>query len=527
MYNKDSTEFNNNKNNKEVPSLDSLMNLGYITVIENKDDNSPQFKYYFLKNTEDSTKHFTIPTNEWSKTKSNILKEYSNNAYPFAAINFQEIIPKNDTLYILYHITPGPHSLIDTIIIEGNLKVEQTFLEKLVKIKTGDAYNEEKILSAERRLRQAPFIQYKEDSYMQFTIAKNEWHLPLDKRKTNTIEGILGVQTDPQLETGVRITADVDLDLMNILGYGESLSLNYKNLETQSPRLFIAADLPYLAGLDIGPEINFALNFKDTSYSEQQLRVGLRYYFDYFTYLRMGYYNERSSVITPDLKGFDQLTDIPDINNFKSNGFYIGVNFNREDNLWAATKGWSIEAEAQFLKKIITPHHSYLDEADRLFIPMRDWYKNHEEHPYIWQAVLIAKHYIPVYKSFIVHYKIDAAHKQIPTASLNELYRIGGQQRLRGFNELLFYTKSYGILSLEPRLLFSGNSYVFLFADLAYLNRKQLNNFEDQYAIGLGAGLSLFTNTGIFNIALGTGKEYKNPFDFKRIQVHIGYKAIF
>ena len=119
------------------------------------------------------------------------------------------------------------------------------------------------------------------------------------------------------------------------------------------------------------------------------------------------------------------------------------------------------------------------------------------------------------------------AHKQISSPSLNELYRIGGQQTLRGFDDLRFYTKSYSVFTIEPRMLINQRSFLFLFSDLGWLKEKSTLTFQDTFAWGIGAGLSLFTDSGLFNVAFGVGKIFPDNFDFKRPQVHIGYKAIF
>lgn len=511
-----------------------LLEKGYITANQtslNTDDSTnlgPKFNYFIPRNIEQEQKTQNIyPIENWKKFQNQSIKTHLDQGYPFTSLKITQTKPQNDTLIIDFKIHKGEHMTIDTLLIEGNFEIEPYFLYKYLDFNPGDYYNYSIHQSAYKKIQRLPFAEWHSPPEVLFTIGQNEWKLPINKKRVNTIDGIIGLQSSEETKSGIQITADVQLHLWNLLGMAEELELNYKNLETQSPQLYIAANLPYLAGLDFGPEVSFDLNIKDSSYQKHTLIVGARYYLSYLNYIRIGYISEQSNIITPNLQNFANLNDLPEINNFKNRGIIVGTKIQLTNDYWVPTKGWDIETDIQFLKKNMTAHQSYLEEADKLGIPLREWYKEAEKEKYFWTGLLTLKKYSPIFKNAFLFNKIKVAHKQTTNTSLNELYRIGGQQTLRGFDDLRFYAKSYGIFTIEPRMLINQRSFIFLFSDLGWLKERRTLAFKDTFAWGIGAGLSLFTTSGLFNVAFGVGKEFPNRFDFKRPQVHIGYKAIF
>lgn len=511
-----------------------LLEKGYITAHQTslKTDDStnwgPKFNYFIPKNTAlQQNKQEVHPIQNWKKYQNQSIKKHLDQGYPFASLKITQATPQKDTLLIDFIIDKGEHMTIDTMHIEGNFEIEPYFLYKYLDFKPGDHYNHSIHQSAYKKIQRLPFAEWYSPPEILFTIGQNEWKLPINKRRVNTIDGIIGLQSSEETKSGIQITADVQLHLWNLLGMAEELELNYKNLEAQSPQLYIAANLPYLAGLDFGPEISFDLNIKDSAYQKHTLIVGIRYYLSYLNYVRMGYISEQSNIITPYIQNFANLNELPEINNFQNRGIIIGTKIQLTNDYWVPTKGWDIETDIQFLKKNMTAHQSYLEEADKLGIPLREWYKEAEKEKYFWTGLLTLKKYSPIFKSAFLFNQIKVAHKQTTNTSLNELYRIGGQQTLRGFDDLRYYAKSYGVFTIEPRMLINQRSFIFLFSDLGWLRERRTLAFKDTFAWGVGAGLSLFTTSGLFNVAFGVGKEFPNSFDFKRPQVHIGYKAIF
>jgi translocation and assembly module TamA len=93
---------------------------------------------------------------------------------------------------------------------------------------------------------------------------------------------------------------------------------------------------------------------------------------------------------------------------------------------------------------------------------------------------------------------------------LNDLFRLGGLNSLRGFSENQFYTNAYGVGTVEFRQFTGSEGYVFVFADQAVLQAYRsdvaLGPSVDQ-PTGLGAGISFRTAAGLFQFVYSVGRS--------------------
>lgn len=110
---------------------------------------------------------------------------------------------------------------------------------------------------------------------------------------------------------------------------------------------------------------------------------------------------------------------------------------------------------------------------------------------------------------------------------MNELYRLGGLNSIRGFNQNAFYASHYLVNTAEARLYFEETSYLFAFLDYAYLSYQiPTQSFQDA-PLGVGAGISFATKGGVFNFAYAMGVSQFQQFAVNQAKVHFGYVSRF
>ncbi|MEX1188736.1 MAG: BamA/TamA family outer membrane protein, partial [Bacteroidia bacterium] len=109
----------------------------------------------------------------------------------------------------------------------------------------------------------------------------------------------------------------------------------------------------------------------------------------------------------------------------------------------------------------------------------------------------------------------------------NELYRIGGNNTLRGFDEESIFASAYSIINLEYRYLLEENSFLFLFANGAYYENSAVNRDVVDRPYGLGAGMSFETKAGIFSISYALGSQFGSPLETRTAKVHFGITNLF
>lgn len=110
---------------------------------------------------------------------------------------------------------------------------------------------------------------------------------------------------------------------------------------------------------------------------------------------------------------------------------------------------------------------------------------------------------------------------------LNEQYRIGGNKRLRGFDEESINASLFSIFTLEYRFLLGRNSYLYLFGDYAYTESRSPSIRTKDTPLGFGAGLAFDTPLGVFGISLAYGQQNGIPIDFRVAKIHFGYVSYF
>jgi outer membrane protein assembly factor BamA len=136
--------------------------------------------------------------------------------------------------------------------------------------------------------------------------------------------------------------------------------------------------------------------------------------------------------------------------------------------------------------------------------------------------------YIPLYKGLVL--KLSSKNRYAFSEGvqyLNELYRIGGFNSLRGFSEERFSVSKYSVLSSDLRYLYERNSNAFLFYEAAGLRSEIGANKGVKYTHSFGLGTNLSTRAGIFTISYGIGSFIGEPFKLSESQVHIGYSNRF
>jgi hemolysin activation/secretion protein len=105
----------------------------------------------------------------------------------------------------------------------------------------------------------------------------------------------------------------------------------------------------------------------------------------------------------------------------------------------------------------------------------------------------------------------------------NELFRIGGNNSIRGFNEQSIFVKNYLLQNIEFIYQSSKSSYLYTITDLALITTT--NSKEKLYSLGLGYLFN--SNNSQINISTAVGTNTKNPLDFKNTQFFVNWVNFF
>jgi hemolysin activation/secretion protein len=105
------------------------------------------------------------------------------------------------------------------------------------------------------------------------------------------------------------------------------------------------------------------------------------------------------------------------------------------------------------------------------------------------------------------------------------LYRCGGINSIRGFNENSLQANVFSGIMAEYRFLLAPNLYLHSITDYGYLQDKTSATTEK--LLGLGFGFGLFTKNGFFNLMYANGSTSDQSIKLSNSIVHISFKTNF
>jgi len=109
--------------------------------------------------------------------------------------------------------------------------------------------------------------------------------------------------------------------------------------------------------------------------------------------------------------------------------------------------------------------------------------------------------------------------------SVNELFRIGGWNSIRGFNENSLLSNFYAYGGAEYRYLVNEQAFFDLFAQYGQIQNKKLSINPKFYSVGLG--FNFFLPIGLMSFQISNGTQVGETFNFKDTKIHWGIVSRF
>ena len=324
--------------------------------------------------------------------------------------------------------------------------------------------------------------------------------------------GLLPNELDPGQ---VLVTGQLNLELHNLFQSGKRLGIEWQKMRPESQLLRMEYGHPNLLNSPIDLDLGFYLLKEDSSFLNTDLRVSLGYLAGNSSQFKFTAGNQRGSLLSVG-QGAEQsqLSNLAD-----TQYSYYGVSWNMitTDDPFHPFGGWHVTMSADIGNRRILENAS-LPPA---------FYEGFDIRSVKFTFRGSAEYFNPLSSRLILRSKLQGGIIENQRLFLNELFRLGGLNSLRGFNENFFFASRYVMLNIEPRFYLDPNSYFFLFYDQAILNYElESTKFEDS-PFGIGAGVSFTTNAGIFNLAYGLGNSKLQQFEFSNSKIHIGYISRF
>lgn len=444
-----------------------------------------------------------------------LLQYADNQGYPFATVRMDSVTLHAHAISASLYYEPGPLITFDTLSTVGTAKLKRKFLAAYVGIVPGQAFSQAKLIKAEKLLRQLGAVQTMQPASVTF---RNDRAYPVfyaDNRKANQFDGIIGFLPNEQQKNKLLITGEVNLQLRNLFSSGKNFLLKWQQIRQASPRLDISYGHPALFGTPLSLNVDFGLLKEDSTFLTINRRATLGYF------LKNGAVVSLSASLRTSQLGnnaqYREAVSLPDYSDVNWLAYGIGYQWqNVNDDFYPAT-GTIINVQAQAGNKKI--------EKNPFVEP--ELYENVTGQSAQFSVRGSIRWYFPISPRAVLVTQTGGGKLINDHLFLNDLFRIGGLNSLRGFNENFFYASDYGLATLEYRYRLDAQSYFFLFYDQAYLQYKLSGKYAEDAPAGLGAGVSFTTNAGIFNLIYAIGRTNGQPFSLGASKIHFGLTSRF
>lgn len=417
---------------------------------------------------------------------------YENNGHPFASATI--IHTEQDGSVMAIDLQTGPHIRYDSIVLKGDASIRKGFLQAYLRFRRGKTYNEKFVKQIPRLLSELPFITLVRAPGVEFSSETATLYIFANKRKINQFDGYIGLVPVDENSGKVALSGELNLHLRNLFTIGESIELQWEATERFSQNLEIGADFPCLFRTPFGVNGTFALEKKDTTYINNQYKIGVQYAFSGNNYFRLYYARQHSNLLTSH-----NIAD-GEYEGFRKNCYGIEFKLRKLDYLYNPRKGFEMLIDLTFIQK------------------------NDESQTTSSQASIIAEltGYIPLHQRWSI--VLGGKQGTLLGGDLitNELFRIGGIGTLQGFDDKSLYASNYTLGSAELRFIFTRNAYLNLFVNGGFIERRSATQKKQDFPIGFGIGTTLDTKAGQFYISYALGKLRDTSISFKTGKIHFG-----
>ena len=438
---------------------------------------------------------FELNINQLESSLNTLNSKIAEQGDPFSTLQLINVSKESPNLISAdLKIVSNQKRRIDKIIVKGYEKFPKSFIKRFMKLKTGKTFNLNDIKDKVELLEDLRFANKLRDPEVLFTKDSTTLYLYLEKTRTNNFDGFLGFGTNENTNK-IEFDGYLDLRLINNLNFGETLNLFYKSDEIDQQTFRVDTDLPYIFGSPVGLQLGLTIFRKDTTFSNTKQFAKINYQINAQHSVSAGI----SAINSANL--LDDDTDI--LNDYISNYYTVNYNYTKPQfydplfpiNFWLdLSSGFGNRSndsgnQSQRVFNLNTFKIFNLNPKNSIYARLNG-------------AILTSDNYLD-----------------------NELFRFGGINSIRGFEENSLVANLYGVINTEYRYRLGNGLYIHSVIDAAYFENQITDTKEKLF--GFGFGLGLLTNSGLFRLNYSSGKSENRQFRLSDSKVHVSLTATF
>ncbi len=439
-----------------------------------------------------------------------LIKDAEKSGFPFAKARLDSVRFFNASVSAGILLNLGSAVVFDTISTPGYTGLKQNFLHRHLRIEKGGLYNEAAIQSIPYRISRLPFVQLKEAPQVFFEEDRALIELNLQSRRVNRADGLIGIMPGQGRDGKTLITGIVDLSLKNLFASAKQFDMQWQRTDISSQILHMGYVHPFLLGTPLEISAAFDLLRQDSTFLNTEFSAQI--------VMALGNY-QRFGLSTQwnDSRTLDQEKAIIAGNEYQAANFklqYYGLlhEYNKLDDMINPAKGFKTATSLMMGNKKIS------NAFDGDSLRLNTWQ---------FKAKIDLEKYFKTGKRSQIALLSSAAWLQGGALFINDLFRLGGYNSIRGFNENHFFTRHFALIKAEFRISSTGGTQLFALYDQAILQQGLADNIDLDYPLGIGAGLRLPVKAGLFTLIYAMGNAADQKFGSGGARLHFGFTGLF
>jgi hypothetical protein len=433
-------------------------------------------------------------------------KQLNAAGYPLATLQLTNITKIGATIFAKLDISEIQQKKINSIIItntdKGGFKFPKGHLNQIKKKYRNSILSENSISKIKEEFDKYNFIKQTKYPETLFTKDSTKIYVYLEKQNSNNFDGFVGFNTNTNQK--LTLSGYLNLQLENILNSGEEFKLNWKNNGDNQTSFNTSLEIPYIFSSPLGLKGQINIFKQDSTFQNTKTALEASYFLKYNTRIYIG----RETTSSSDIQNSNNEL----ISDFNSEFFTGSFLYSKGDlnNFMNPIKA-SVSLKLGIGKRENTSTLTADNSNKQNYIELKTAYT--------------------FYINTKNHFSTKATFHNLNSKDygVNELYRFGGINSIRGFQENSLQAKTYFILTTEYRYLLNPNFYINTILDYGVYNLPKTNRVVDynKNIISTGLGFSLLTKTGMLGISAVKNYNKEEKIDISNTLIHISYRITF
>ncbi len=434
-----------------------------------------------------------LKTNEVESFLKTIATRQDDQGRAFSEVSLKNLSLKNNTLLATLDVNQKKIRKINKVIVKGYSNISDRIIRHDLEIEVNDVFNSKKLQEISKLTRALSFLEEIKPPEVLFAKDSTILYLYLKKKSNNSFDGIVSFASNDN-NNKLLFNGTLDLKLNNIFDGGEKASIFWNSIGNEKQEFSLTSRLPYIFNSRLSANIRFNLYKQDSTFLNTEFNPKIEYKVSSKSSISLNYINLtsnnlRESITNNNIESFDRsMVGIGyQYKNVKINTLnFTGLNISL-DALFG-NRNSDTNKSQQFQFNLEVSNTFSLNERNHIYVRNQT-------------GILLS----------------DLLFE-------NEIFRIGGANSMRGFNEQSIFTSQFSYVNMEYRYVTSKTSYLYTISDIGFI--KAVDNLTESI-FGLGFGYLFSIKQTQVNLGLVLGKSSNSDFDFNNAKLNVSFTSFF